>query len=145
YLIGNGFQLLQSLSTNSFCDTINVCADSVKYRVELLNNGTVCSSSNSNINAIHFQNAQAIADFNHSTSCGVTVQFTNNSSISAGIIDTYLWDYVDGSPIDTTTNPIHTYPSPGTYNVKLIVLSNKNCPDTVRKFVTLNMPFVDAG
>lgn len=44
------------------------------------------------------------------------VNFTNNS-MRATI---YEWDFGDLSPIDNTTNPTHTYATPGNYTVKLI-------------------------
>lgn len=44
---------------------------------------------------------------------GTSYSFSNGSSASA----TSIWDYGDGSPLDTAFNPTHTYASPGTYTV----------------------------
>jgi PKD repeat protein len=44
---------------------------------------------------------------------GTSYSFSNGSSASA----TSIWDYGDGSPLDTVFNPTHTYASPGTYTV----------------------------
>jgi PKD repeat protein len=44
---------------------------------------------------------------------GTSYSFSNGSSASA----TSIWDYGDGSPLDTVFNPTHTYATPGTYTV----------------------------
>ncbi|MBL7925198.1 MAG: hypothetical protein JNL88_13430, partial [Bacteroidia bacterium] len=44
---------------------------------------------------------------------GTTYSFSNGASASA----TSVWDYGDGSPLDTAYNPSHTFPAPGNYNV----------------------------
>lgn len=58
------------------------------------------------------------ADFEVVSIDGTQVTFLNNSSSGE-----HLWDYGDGSPpeIDSSTNPIHTFPGPGTYQVCLTV------------------------
>ncbi len=43
----------------------------------------------------------------------------------------YEWDFDDGSPTSTTTNPIHSYTPPGTYNPQLIITNIYGCTDTV--------------
>ena len=61
-------------------------------------------------------------------------EFTNlsfpfNSATSFGP-RSFVWDYGDGSPRDTTgLNPVrlHTYPGPGTYFVKLFVIDPQFC------------------
>ncbi|CAN5406720.1 hypothetical protein BH11BAC2_BH11BAC2_16440 [soil metagenome] len=44
---------------------------------------------------------------------GTSYSFTNG----AGSTATSVWDYGDGSPLDTAYNPTHIFPSPGDYNV----------------------------
>ncbi|MBK7886716.1 MAG: PKD domain-containing protein [Bacteroidetes bacterium] len=44
---------------------------------------------------------------------GTIYSFTNGASSGA----TSVWDYGDGSPLDTAYNPTHTFPSPGNYTV----------------------------
>lgn len=44
---------------------------------------------------------------------GTIYSFSNGFSALA----TSIWDYGDGSPLDTVFNPTHTYASPGTYTV----------------------------
>jgi len=44
---------------------------------------------------------------------GTNYSFTNGAGPSA----TSVWDYGDGSPLDTAYNPLHTYAAPGNYTV----------------------------
>ncbi len=47
----------------------------------------------------------------------LTVAFTDSSTGATG----WQWDFGDGSPVDTTQNPTHTYDTAGTYTVTLVV------------------------
>ena len=67
---------------------------------------------------------------------GDTIQFFSQSSISAGLINYYLWDFGDGN-FSTLTNPSHIYTSGGTFNVKLIVGSSNGCQDSAFSQVTI--------
>ncbi|MBK9319164.1 MAG: PKD domain-containing protein [Bacteroidetes bacterium] len=44
---------------------------------------------------------------------GTSYSFSNGT----GSTSTSVWDYGDGSPLDTTFNPTHTFPAPGNYTV----------------------------
>lgn len=48
----------------------------------------------------------------------LTVTFTDLSS-PWGWVDSWQWDFGDGSPVITETNPIHLYTTPGVYTVTL--------------------------
>jgi gliding motility-associated-like protein len=80
-----------------------------------------------------------------STGCApFTISFNNQSS---GAIN-YVWDFGDGSPIDTATAPTHTFVNPGTYNVMLIAIDSLSCnfSDTTYLTVTVNTtPVVNLG
>jgi gliding motility-associated-like protein len=52
-----------------------------------------------------------------------SANFTNTSL--AG--QTFDWDFGDGSPVNHETNPIHQYPDPGTYIIKLIAYDESTC------------------
>jgi gliding motility-associated-like protein len=62
-----------------------------------------------------------------------TYDFTNLSTNGRNVAflpNTFVWDYGDGSVVDTTsfaTPVFHTYPGPGTYNVKLTVVDDRFC------------------
>lgn len=67
------------------------------------------------------------ADFDilKSPSCvGQSVCFNNNTTAGSygpncSTLATYIWDFGDGSPLNTQQSPCHTYTAAGTYNVSL--------------------------
>ena len=61
----------------------------------------------------------------------IDIQFTDNSSSSTGTPVSWLWDFGDGSPIDSTQNPTHTYIDNGLFDVQLVVGDNLGCSDTL--------------
>ncbi len=58
---------------------------------------------------------------------GTTTQFSNQSS---GASPTYEWNFGDGSPIDTSINPTHTYTTTGSYTI-ILSATNPYGLDTV--------------
>lgn len=73
-----------------------------------------------------------IAKFSNTKVCnGNPTQFTDSSSASSGTIISWLWDFGDGSPLNTGQNPTYTYLNAGTYSVTLIIITNFGCSDTV--------------
>ena len=54
----------------------------------------------------------------------------------------WVWDFGDGSSLDSTQNPTHTYSSPGTYTVSLEATSSLGCTETIIKnaFITIHPP-----
>lgn len=73
------------------------------------------------------------ADFSFSVNQN-QVTFTNNSLRAA----TYDWDFGDGSPINNTINPTHTYTAVGNYTVSLQAKSNCNKFARKNKQVSIN-------
>ncbi|MBI3233402.1 MAG: peptidylprolyl isomerase [Bacteroidetes bacterium] len=55
----------------------------------------------------------------------LTVNFTDQSTISKGKIEGWAWDFGDGSS-STDQNPTHTYTAVGNYSITLIVKSGDN-------------------
>lgn len=53
--------------------------------------------------------------------------FINQSTIAAGSIDSYLWDFGDASPSSDLENTSHTYQSQGSYLVSLTVSAGNGC------------------
>jgi gliding motility-associated-like protein len=62
--------------------------------------------------------------------------FTNSSSTGSGTWQ-YSWDLGDGN-YPTTKDVTHSYASPGAYNVRLIVITDKGCRDTIAVTVNVN-------
>lgn len=79
----------------------------------------------------------ALFTVNSTAQCkeGNSFVFTNNSSVPTGTM-TYLWRLGDGTT-STTTNPVKTYSSPGTYTVWLVVTTDKGCKDSVSQTLTV--------
>ncbi len=50
----------------------------------------------------------------------------------------WMWDFGDGSPVNTGNSPTHIYSSSGMYNVKLIVRNINGCADTVSHSILVN-------
>jgi gliding motility-associated-like protein len=74
---------------------------------------------------------------------GNATQFTDGSTSAQGTINSWNWDYGDGSPPGTTQNPTHTYSTAGTYNTTLTITSTVPCTTTVSHQVVVNpMPTV---
>lgn len=78
-----------------------------------------------------------VASFTFPTTClaNGTVQFTNNSTTGVN----YSWDFGDGSPLDFTFSPSHTYTGTGPYNVTLSVTSATGCPNSSTQPVTVRI------
>jgi gliding motility-associated-like protein len=84
-----------------------------------------------------YLNPYAEADFSTKDVCfGDTVQFVNNSTLSKGVIQSSIWDFGDGNSSVQSQNK-HLYNVADTYQVTLIAISDKNCNDTIAKFVTV--------
>lgn len=82
------------------------------------------------------------AGFTNTIEClGYPTIFTNTST---GSPVSYEWDFGDGSPLDNTANPSHTYASAGSYLVQLTVTNSVNCTNTIPQLVQVNqVPVAD--
>ncbi|MCX7745202.1 MAG: PKD domain-containing protein, partial [Flavobacteriales bacterium] len=72
------------------------------------------------------------ANFDVTDVCfGVPADFTDQStSGNANPIQSWQWDFGDGSPINNQQNPTHTYTTANTYNVTLSVTNSDGCTDS---------------
>lgn len=69
-----------------------------------------------------------------------SVYITDTSSVAAGSISSWFWDFGDGNTaVKTNGNPFyHHYNTPGSYEISLVVVSNNSCKsDTLRRTVTV--------
>lgn len=62
------------------------------------------------------------------------VAFLATATAPDGMIQSYDWDFGDGTPHDSTTNPTHHFATYGTYTVKLTVTDDSNST-AVKNFV----------
>jgi len=98
---------------------------------------------------VEVTNAPPVADFTMPPQPyyeGDTVQFTDLSTDSDGVIVAWNWVFSDGGT-STDQNPVHTYIEDGEYIVDLTVTDDDGATDSIyRKVVVLNVaPTVDAG
>jgi len=55
----------------------------------------------------------------------------NFQDLSTGAVTGWEWDFGDGSPVDNTPNPSHTYTAYGAFTVRLIATNAAGCSDTI--------------
>jgi len=68
--------------------------------------------------------------FNTQAQCNQgTIQFSNTTT-AEDAISGYVWNFGDGSPSSTATNPTHVYSGSGQYHPMLIATSAHGCTDT---------------
>ncbi|MCX6278758.1 MAG: PKD domain-containing protein, partial [Bacteroidetes bacterium] len=72
------------------------------------------------------------------------VTFTDQSSPAFGNIVSWNWDFGDLSSHSTIQNPGHVYAAAGIFTVKLIVIDERGCADSVSQTITVNdLPATD--
>ena len=75
-----------------------------------------------------------VADFSSIDIClNQSINFIDQSAITIGSVAGLVWDFGDGSGINTNQNPTQIYTNAGTYSVSLLVISDRGCNDTVTK------------
>ncbi len=80
---------------------------------------------------IAIQPVPVISIFANSVCMGGATTFTNNSSIPAGSIATWAWDFNnDGVTDNATQSPSNTFTASGTYTIALTATSNAGCVST---------------
>lgn len=111
------------------------------YTVTLVSFNNGCSDTITKTNIITVRDPYANFSFNSSCSNRLSVSFTN---LSIGATS-YVWDFGDGTPTTTVTNPTHTYAANGTYTVTLTATSSVTGCVSVRTYqvniVALNPAF----
>jgi gliding motility-associated-like protein len=77
-----------------------------------------------------------VANFNANGVClSDGTDFTDLSTVVGSTISSWIWSFGDGSTNGTTQNPIHSYPTSGSYTVLLTVQSAQGCVDTVSQII----------
>ncbi len=85
-----------------------------------------------------------IANFGFVDDCSnQTVHFTDSSSVSNGSINGWSWNFGDGTPLNNSPNPSHTFNPPGNYNVKLVVFTAFGCKDSIIKTI-ITVPYLNS-
>jgi PKD repeat protein len=82
-----------------------------------------------------------VSDFSYPSATGqkfcsnVPVQFTNKSTLVSGILG-QSWSFGDGE-VGTVKNPLHQFKNGGSFNVRLISISEFGCADTTIKKIDI--------
>ena len=112
-----GISLLQN-PTHSYSDT-----GFFTIRLIAFNNG--CPDTMTRVDYVKV--LPPIAVFTATPDCNNRLRFTFTDQSIAPL--SWEWDFGDGSPLVTTQNPVHVFPTFGSYTVRLIV-ANGGCRDT---------------
>lgn len=85
------------------------------------------------------------ANFKDSSLSCISKQFTDMTTVTSTAIKFWSWDFGDGMK-SSLQHPAHTYASPGTYNVKLVVVDSNGYTDSIIKSVIVgSYKFAKAG
>ncbi|MCF8277674.1 MAG: PKD domain-containing protein [Flavobacteriales bacterium] len=80
-----------------------------------------------------------IGDFSPTDVCyGNASSFLDLTTVSAGSVEGWLWDFGDGTISSTLQNPVHTYGDTGVFNVTLISTTDSVCRDTITQSVMVH-------
>ncbi len=83
-------------------------------------------------------NISPVPNFSPDSVCvSYPTSFTDLTLSPGGPITGWLWNFGDGSALDTAQNPVHTYAIAGTYTVTLTVTSSNGCVSTGTKTVVV--------
>jgi|GEM_PF-527838 len=146
YPVGGSLNFFQNVTGETFTDNFPNCADSVRYRVDLVNTAEACTSrSNTLLYNVQFPEPTAGFTFAPPNPCvNTNVSFTNTTVVSSGTVS-YRWDFGDGSAFSAVTSPTHVYTSTGSFDVELIAFTPKGCRDTITQTIVIGLPTADAG
>lgn len=129
---GDGITSTQPAPTHTYADT-------GVYTLKLtVNRGLPCADSTTALVKVY---PGFFPDFEILGQCKkVPVQFNDLTTARYGAPNKWEWNFGDPSSANNTSilkNPTHTYNATGTYNVTLVVFSDKGCHDTVRKTIDI--------
>lgn len=128
--------LTYTWSTSSNNDSITV-TNSGQYSVIVTNTNSCVAKDTINIT---ITGLAPVANFTSSVGCkNNAVSFTDLSIPPSGnSINTYLWNFGDplsASNTSTLSNPFHTYTDTGYYSVKLKIITNVGCEQSISKMI----------
>ncbi|HEY1046368.1 MAG TPA: PKD domain-containing protein, partial [Bacteroidia bacterium] len=115
--------------TNSSADRFKTYSAPGGYKVTLIATADGCTNTTSKI---VYQFSRPVASFTKSAGdcLNTTFKFDNYSTIALGQMG-YLWDFNDAGNKATTEEPTYVFNSAGNKNVKLKVVSEFGCTDSL--------------
>ncbi len=106
------------------------------YDVTLIADNGICRDTITKTDYINI-GPSPVADFSADIISGcepLTVSFTDLSSVSAGVIDSWLWNFSDGTT-DTGQNPTHIFAAGDDIEVVLEVTTAEGCTQTFTQLI----------
>lgn len=110
---------------------------------------TLVATGNNNCIATFSQTVEAfpipVPDFSYSNACmNSALQFTDEATVATGTINSWVWDFGDGSPVSAQQNPVHSYAATGSFNAALSVVSDEGCSGSLSQTITVrDLPVPD--
>jgi gliding motility-associated-like protein len=88
-----------------------------------------------------------LPDFQSDTLCsGNLASFQSLSSIANGVIQSYLWNFNDNTPVQNGMNVNHIFQNPGVYDVVHTIVASNGCRDSItRQIIILESPQAVVG
>lgn len=74
--------------------------------------------------------ALPVVNFSATVACALSPTVFSDSSYSVSGIQSWQWNFGDGSPVSFNQNPVYTYQQGNTYYAQLIATANDGCTDT---------------
>ena len=105
----------------------------------VVNRGTSCADSTTTLLKV-FPDFRADFIDNTPRCKDIPVDFSDKSVHNFGVVNSWKWNFgISNTLKDTSSlkNPYYSYSVPGSYNVTLIVGSNRGCFDTITKTITI--------
>lgn len=130
-------------NTSAFQNPSNSYALEGDYDVELtVYHSSGCDTSVTVMIGVH----KPVADFSFIKGClSDTTYFTDESVSNASLIVSWTWDFGDGN-YSSLQNPGHAFNSSGSFNIKLKVMNNLGCLDSLTTLIQINdLPIADFG
>lgn len=134
---GTGTYYPDSTALNAVYTPSNAeyAADSVLLTLTTNDPTGPCNASSSNVTMRFFENPIVNFGGDSPTGCPIhCINFTDSSSIGGGgAIQSWTWDFGDGSNGAIIPNPSHCFDQSGFYDIKLIVSSSDGCISSLIK------------
>ncbi|MBL7918829.1 MAG: gliding motility-associated C-terminal domain-containing protein [Bacteroidia bacterium] len=131
WYLGNG-----STTTTNINPTVTYTLPGT-YTVSLVvNDPSTCNIKDSSVTFITVFPKPA-SDFTLATTPCSNSILTTNASTGTFTNSPYSWNFGDGSPVSTATNPPHTYLTNGNYTVSLTVTDVNGCTDVKTTTVSI--------
>lgn len=105
-------------------------------------NATLLVTANNGCTAFMAQTVEAypipVTAFTSTTACmNSAMNFMDQSTVSSGSINSWTWDFGDGSPNSSQQNPVHTFASTGVFNVSLGISTDHGCTASLSQNITV--------